>query len=99
MIAWCDPHLDTRLVELAKASAKLYPPLASELEAETGEHVGLRASLLFAGVCGLLFAAIAWHRSLLRAIRHLPAPAEEATMSTAVAWDQGRRLAEPETWS
>src|SRR4051812_22688562 len=42
MIAWCDPHLDSRLVELAKASAKLYPPLARELEAETGELVGLR---------------------------------------------------------
>jgi glycine oxidase len=42
MIAWCDPHLDSRLVEFAKASAKLYPPLARELEAETGEHVGLR---------------------------------------------------------
>src|SRR5690242_19430730 len=42
MIAWCDPHLDTRLVALAKASARLYPPLVKELEDETHEHVGLR---------------------------------------------------------
>jgi glycine oxidase len=42
MIAWCDPHLDARLVDLAKASARLYPPLARELEDETGEQVWLR---------------------------------------------------------
>jgi len=64
-----------------------------------GEHFGLRSSLLFAGVCGLLFSVLAWRRSLLRGIRHLPAVTEENSMTTAVAWDQGRRLAEPETWS
>lgn len=42
MIAWCDPHLDVRLVALAKASAELYPPLAKELEEVTGDRVGLR---------------------------------------------------------
>ena len=42
MIAWCDPHLDSRLVELAKASAQLYPPLVKELEAEAGQSVGSR---------------------------------------------------------
>jgi glycine oxidase len=42
MIAWCDPHLDSRLVEIAKASAKLYPPLAKELEDETGDRVDFR---------------------------------------------------------
>jgi MFS family permease len=64
-----------------------------------GEHLGLRAALLFAGVCGLAFAGVAWRRSLLRKIRDLPAITDETGMTTAVAWDQGRRLAEPETWS
>ena len=64
-----------------------------------GEHLALRASLLCAGVCGLLLALLAWHRSLLRHIDRLPAVSEESEMTPAVAWDQGRRLAEPETWS
>jgi glycine oxidase len=42
MIAWCDPHLDARLVPLADASAKLYPQLVAELEAESGAPVGFR---------------------------------------------------------
>jgi glycine oxidase len=42
MLAWCDPHLDSRLVALATESARLYPPLAAELETESGQSVGLR---------------------------------------------------------
>lgn len=42
MLAWCDPHLDARLVPLAIESAQLYPPLAAELESESGQSVGLR---------------------------------------------------------
>jgi MFS family permease len=64
-----------------------------------GETFGLRTSLLFAGVCGLSFAAIAWRRSMLRVIRRLPAVAEENELAPASAWSQERRLAEPETWS
>ncbi|HUL64027.1 MAG TPA: MFS transporter [Burkholderiaceae bacterium] len=64
-----------------------------------GEHFGLRASLLCAGICGLVFAALAWRRSLLRDIDRLPAISDESEMTPAVAWDEGRRLAEPETWS
>jgi len=64
-----------------------------------GEHLGLRSSMLFAGVCGSLFATVAWRRSLLRDIRNLPAVTDETSMTPAVAWDHERRLAEPETWS
>jgi MFS family permease len=64
-----------------------------------GEHFGLRSSLICAGICGLVFAALAWRWSLLRGIDRLPAVSEESGMTPAVAWDEGRRLAEPETWS
>ncbi len=43
MIAHCDPHLDPRLRDLAKASAYLYPGWAARLLAETGIDVDLRA--------------------------------------------------------
>ena len=64
-----------------------------------GEYFGLRASLLFAGMCGLLLALTAWRYSMLREILHLPAIADEAALTPAGAWEQERRLAEPETWS
>ena len=37
-----------------------------------GEHVSLRASLAFAGVCGLLFTLVAWRITMLRSVRTLP---------------------------
>jgi MFS family permease len=40
-----------------------------------GEHVGLRATLAFAGVTTLAMAAIAWRQPLLRSLRTLPQPA------------------------
>jgi hypothetical protein len=36
---------------------------------------------------------------MLRAIHQLPAVTDDSALTPAVAWDQGRRLAEPETWS
>ena len=39
-----------------------------------GEHVDLRASLLFAGCGALLVALLAWRHPLLRGVRALPAP-------------------------
>jgi MFS family permease len=40
-----------------------------------GEHVGLRASLAFAGFGALLVAALAWRHPVIRNVRSLPQPA------------------------
>jgi MFS family permease len=64
-----------------------------------GEHLGLRASLLFAGVAGLVLALAAWRLSMLRRILELPAVADETALTPAGAWQQERGLAEPESWS
>jgi MFS family permease len=42
-----------------------------------GEHVSLRAALVFAGVSALLTAAAAWRHGLLRAVRSLPKPDDQ----------------------
>jgi MFS family permease len=42
-----------------------------------GEHVGLRASLAFAGVGALLLALVAGRHPLIRNVRELPKPQEE----------------------
>ena len=39
-----------------------------------GEHMGLRASLAFAGVGALLLAAFVWRQPIIRGIRGLPEP-------------------------
>jgi MFS family permease len=39
-----------------------------------GEHVGLRASLAFAGTCALLLALGAWRTAVIRNVRELPEP-------------------------
>ena len=39
-----------------------------------GEHVGLRASLAFAGGTALLMAVAAWHAPVIRQVRELPKP-------------------------
>ena len=40
-----------------------------------GDHVGLRASLAFAGIGALLVAAAAWRHPVIRGVHHLPSPA------------------------
>jgi MFS family permease len=42
-----------------------------------GEHVGLRASLAFAGGGALLMAAVAWRTPVIRRVRELPRPEPE----------------------
>jgi MFS family permease len=42
-----------------------------------GEHVSLRASLVFAGVSALVAAAAAWQHGLLRGVRSLPKPEDD----------------------
>jgi uncharacterized membrane protein YfcA len=37
-----------------------------------GEHVDLRASLAFSGVCGLVLTLVAWRSPVMRAVRVLP---------------------------
>jgi MFS family permease len=39
-----------------------------------GEHVGLRAALLFAGAVSLLLALVAWQLPIIRGLRKLPQP-------------------------
>ena len=41
-----------------------------------GEHLDLRASLAFSGVCGLLLTLVAWRSPTLRAVRVLPVLSE-----------------------
>jgi predicted MFS family arabinose efflux permease len=43
-----------------------------------GEHVGLRAALVFAGATALLLSLVAWRQPILRATRVLPKVHEEA---------------------
>jgi MFS family permease len=42
-----------------------------------GEHVSLRASLLFAGVSALVITLAAWRLTMLRGVRELPTPESE----------------------
>jgi predicted MFS family arabinose efflux permease len=37
-----------------------------------GEHVGLRASLWFAGLCGMALTAAAWQLPRIRGVKTLP---------------------------
>ena len=53
-----------------------------------GEHVDLRASLAFSGVCGLVLTVVAWRSPVLRSIRVLP------VLSDAEA-DGGAELVRP----
>jgi MFS family permease len=50
-----------------------------------GEHVDLRASLVFAGVGALVVSALAWRLTLLRGVRELPAPESAELMLGAEA--------------
>jgi uncharacterized membrane protein YfcA len=43
-----------------------------------GEHLGLRAALVFAGTTALVLALVAWRQPILRTTRVLPTPQEEA---------------------
>jgi len=47
-----------------------------------GEHVDLRASLLFAGVGGLLLTAVAWRMPAIRGVKVLPVLNDMGTEST-----------------
>ena len=40
-----------------------------------GEHLGLRYTLLFSGLCALVLTVIAWRQPILRETRSLPWPA------------------------
>jgi hypothetical protein len=37
-----------------------------------GEHVGLRAALIFAGAASALLALVAWHHPVIRGVKTLP---------------------------
>jgi hypothetical protein len=39
-----------------------------------GEHVGLRAALVFAGATAILLAVVAWRQEIIRSTRVLPTP-------------------------
>jgi MFS family permease len=93
------PHLLGRMTATMRWMILLPAGPGALLGGWLGEYVALRASLLFAGVAGVSLAILAWRRSMLREILHLPAIADAATLTPAGAWGQERPLAEPETWS
>lgn len=49
-----------------------------------GEHMSLRASLVFAGVTALVVPLVAWRHGLLRKVRELPVPEEEVPGTESV---------------
>ena len=64
-----------------------------------GEHVGLRASLAFAGAGALLLAVCGWRQALIRDVRELPKPEDaetalgaEASVQAAADWRGARSL-------
>ena len=61
-----------------------------------GEHVGLRAALLFAGGSALLLAVVAWQVPAIRSVRRLPALDDQGPATDAGAGaGAGRPLAGP----
>lgn len=50
-----------------------------------GEHVSLRAALVFAGVSALLAATAAWQHGLLRGVRSLPKPEDDVALGAEAA--------------
>jgi MFS family permease len=92
------PHLLGRMTSTMRWFILLPAGPGALLGGWLGETFGLRASLLFAGICGLSVAAVAWHRPVLRAIRQLPAMTDD-TMTPASAWNEERLSAGPETWN
>lgn len=64
-----------------------------------GEHLGLRASLGFAGAGALLLAAAAWRQVILRTMRELPGIVDDTAAAGKVAWSEERRFATPESGS
>ena len=55
-----------------------------------GEHVSLRASLVFAGGGALLVALVAWRATMLRGVSALPSP-EDAESTLGAEADVGAR--------
>ncbi len=93
------PHLLGRMTATMRWLILLPAGPGALLGGWLGEHVGLRASLLFAGGSALTFALLAWRVSMLSRILQLPAVVDEKPLTPAGAWQQERRVAEPETWS
>ena len=60
-----------------------------------GDHLGLRAALLFAGVGALLLAALAWRAPVIRSVRVLPTAVRERDWLGAEADVQGLPTALP----
>jgi MFS family permease len=59
-----------------------------------GEHVGLRASMAFAGGCALVLALVAWSAPVIRNIRTLPRPQSEGDWLGGEAAVRPRPLAD-----
>jgi MFS family permease len=60
-----------------------------------GEHVGLRASLAFAGGSALLLALGAWHTAAIREVRELPQPERADDWLGVEAGVRDTRVADP----
>jgi MFS family permease len=60
-----------------------------------GEHVGLRAALLFAGGSALLLALVAWRVPIIRGVRKLPKLEDAESPAGAEANPRRRPLADP----
>jgi len=66
-----------------------------------GDHVGLRSSLLFAGIVSVLLVAVSWRLPLIRELKSLPQPEHESDWLGAeaepgfVPADEGRPAEQP----
>jgi predicted MFS family arabinose efflux permease len=50
-----------------------------------GEHIGLRAALVFAGATAILLAVVAWRQAILRSTRVLPVPHGETSAAPGIS--------------
>jgi len=66
-----------------------------------GDHVGLRSSLLFAGIVSVLLVAVSWRLPMIRELKSLPQPEHESDWLGAeaepgfVPADEGRPAEQP----
>jgi MFS family permease len=78
------PHLLGRMTSTMRWLILLPAGPGALLGGWLGEHLGLRAALVFAGVAVLLIALVAWRQAVIRETRVLPAVRDDTALPAAV---------------